>query len=522
MNMNRILAYFSVISIAALFWSCQKEGYGNYPGGEVSPYISLYDVRTIYKGQPITLDKENLFGSTSIAAVVVSDHAGNNLPDGLLIVQDNRRLNQQRGIAIPLGSDAKNYMPGDSLVIKIEGGVLNRVNGILQLTGITGAQISKITKVDVLPVVVPAANITANPDRYESTLVAIVDGSFIPLPQAGQVLSGDKTLNDGSGNVTLHTESGASFASNELFGRANYFGILLNKEGADGQLTPQFVPRIKEDIILLSSSIEIAPILISGFVSDAKGTDNNYEYMQFLAVVDIDFSKTPYSVVTTNNAGASTPTGVPKNSWATGGLRTYKFNLTSGTAKKGTFFYVGTSNKMINGSASTSIASSNWIRSFNYGTTNGDGFGTKTTNLLANSGNASGIAVFKGTTVALSTEPIDVIFIGSGGSLYDAGQPEYGYRITSNDLYKSVDLISLTPQPFYRSGSNTFNFPYSTSDMGFFNRLGGKYNTTMGRWTQRREQRTLLMEKTSEISFIEDSLSTKLMRIEGTNEVEDN
>lgn len=519
--MNRILATFSVIVVVAFAWGCQKEGYGNYPGGEISPYISLYDVRTVYKGASVVLDKENLFGSTSLAAVVISDHSGNNLPEGLLIVQDNRRLNQQRGIAIALGPEAKNYVPGDSVIINIEGGVLNRVNGMLQLSGITNAQINKVAKVAVLPVVVPAANITANPDRYECTLVAIVDGSFIPLPLPGQVLSGDKTLNDGSGNVVLHTEPGANFSNNALFGRANYYGIPLNKEGANGALVPQILPRIKEDIILLSSNIEITPILISGFVSDAKGTDNNYEYMQFLAVQDVDFSKTPFSVVTTNNAGASTPTGLPKNSWGTGGLRTYKFDLSSGTAKKGTFFYVGASTKMINGAASTSIASSNWIRSFNYGTTDGDGFGTKTTNLLANSGNASGIAVFRGTTVNLATEPVDVIFIGSGGTLYDATQPDFGYRITSNDLYKSVDLITLKPQPFYRSGSNTFNFPYSTADMGYFNQLGGKYNTTMGRWTQRREQKTLLMDKASPITFIEDSLSTKLMRIEGTNEVDD-
>ena len=519
--MKQVLSYTIIAMVIFSFANCKKTGYGNYPGGEVSHYISTYDIRTMYKGQDLILSKENMLGSTSLAVVVISNHTGNNLPENLLIVQDNRRLNQLRGISIDLGPEAKNYIPGDSVIIDIQGTLLTRKNGILQLSGITTSDINKVSTVTVTPVIVQAASIVANPERYESTLVAVVDGSFIPLPQVGETLSGNKTVNDGTGNVTLHTETDATFANQSLYGRANYYGISLNIEGANGTLIPQVLPRIKEDIILLSSDISIAPLVISGYVSDAPGTDNNYEYIQLLAVQDINFTITPFSVVTTNNAGGSTPTGLPKDGWATGGLRTYKFNLTSGGAAKGTFIYVGTSNKLINGSSSTSIASANWIRSFNYGTTNGDGFGTRTTNLLANSGNAFGIAVFKGTTVTLNTEPIDVIFIGSGGSLYDPLQPQYGYKITNNDLYKTVDLITLTPQPFYRSGNNTFNYPYNQSDLGFFNQLGGKYNTTMARWTQQRVQKALLMTKASPLSFIQDSLSTKLMKIDGTMEVED-
>lgn len=520
--MKQLLSY-TIIATAILFLvGCKKSEYGNYPGAEITPYISIFDLRALYKGQDVTLTKESLFGSTSIAAVVISDHSGNNLPEGLLFVQEARRLSQLRGIAVNLGADAKNYSPGDSVLINLEGAVLTRKDNMYQLLGVTVAAITKHSSVPLSPVVVPAATLRRDPERYESTLVAVVDGSFIPIPQEGEKLSGSKTINDGSGNITLYTEADATFANNPLYGRANYYGIVINQANEAGNLIPRVLPRVKEDIILLSSSTGLNSIIITGFVSDARGTDNNYEYIQLMAVEDINFAVTPYSLVTTNNAGASTPTGLPVRGWATGGLRTYKFNLTTGSAKKGTFFYVGASTKMINGSASTSIASSNWIRSFNYGSTDGDGFGTRTTNLLANSGNASGIAVFKGTTVTLDTEPVDVIFIGSGGTLYDRNQPDVGYRITSNDLYRPIDLISLQPQPFYRSGTNTFNFPYSQSDQGFFNRLGGKYNTTLGRWTERREQVPLLMEKTSPITFIEDSLSTRLMKIVGEGEVEDN
>lgn len=82
-------------------------------------------------------------------------------------------------------------------------------------------------------------------------------------------------------------------------------------------------------------------------MSDVKGGDGNYEYMQFMATRNIDFSEENFSVVVTNNAGASIPTGFPSKGWATGAAatkgnaRTFKFNLTSGTVAKGEFFYVG-------------------------------------------------------------------------------------------------------------------------------------------------------------------------------------
>ncbi len=136
------------VSILSIF-SCQKAinaingDYGNYPGGTISPYISILDIKNLYKGHDVTLSTENMLGSTSIAAVVVSDHRENNLPDGLLVVQDARRLSQLRGISIPLGADAAKYVTGDSVIIDVRGGVLKRVDGILQLTAITDEKIKK-------------------------------------------------------------------------------------------------------------------------------------------------------------------------------------------------------------------------------------------------------------------------------------------------------------------------------------------------------------------------------------------
>lgn len=505
MLMKKFLLYTFFLSSLISLWGCKKD---TYPGAAVSPYMALFDIRNLFKGNDVTLTRENMLGSTSIAVMVVSDHSGGNLPEGLLVVQDARRLSLLRGISIPLGADAAAYVPGDSLLIHVEGAVLKRVDGILQITGIENNDIKKVSSGNIIPINrVTSDKLVARPDDYESTLSVIVKGTFDPLPVAGDVLAGDKILNDGFDNITLHTSSTAAFAQQAALANANYYGILFNKPGKDGQLIPEYRVRTAEDIKVLSATVEIASVLITGFMSDVKGGDGNYEYVQFMATTDIDFEATPYAVVITNNANASTPTGYPANGWATGGMRTYKFSLSQGKAAKGTFFYVGGAGKMINGSGSTSMSSSNWIRAFDYTKNDGDGFGLKTSGLLANSGNASGIAVFRDSAVTADSKPVDVIFIATGGSLYSGGK---GYRITNTDYYDVINPITLASQPFYRQGSNTLSLVYNTADMGYFNMLGGVYDAKLGKWVKVRAQNNVLLAKTSTLSEIEGEGATTL------------
>lgn len=512
--MKKIVSYTVCLFGLMATWSCKKEG--NYPGAVISPYISMYDIRNIYKGSDVTLTTDVMFGSDNITGVVVSDHSGKNLPAGLLVVEDRRRLSLIRGISVNIGADAANYVPGDSVIIKVVGGVLKRVDGILQITGVPVSAVHKVATGRAIPFPIKdptTKDILADPDAYESVLSVVVKSGFNPLPAPTDVLAGNKTINDGFGDLTLHTEPTATFANNSLAFNANYYGIVFNTFDANKQLVPQLRLRTGSDVAVLSSSIELTPVIISGFMSDVvAGTDNdaNYEYIQLLATKDINFATTPYSLVTTNNAGAATPTGFPANGWATGGVRTYKFNLTSGTVTKGSYFYVGGTAKVINGISSTSIAASNWIKAYNYSTTDGEGFGTKTTNLLANSGNAFGIAVFATTNVTVNTTPVDVVFVATGGSLYTPGPPAQGYRIATNDLYDIKHPRTLEDQPFYRNGTNTFALTYNTIDLGYFNMLGGEYDANLAKWTKVRSQRNLLLTKTSTINEIENEFSTKL------------
>ncbi|MBV4359282.1 DUF5689 domain-containing protein [Pinibacter aurantiacus] len=503
--MKQILKYsFFALSLASL-WGCKKDV---YPGGVLSPYISVFDVRPLYKGTDVILTRENLQDADSIAVLVVSDFSGGNMPAGLLAVQDARRLSKVRGISIDLGTAATKYTTGDSLVVKISGGTLTRPNGILKITGLTESNIRKVSSGNAIPsTLVPNNLILANPDNYESALITILKGGFDPLPAPGETLKGDKNLNDGNGSITLHTEATASFADTVAPVLANFTGIVFtSNDGKTSKAT--FRLRTAKDIQLLSSEVKVAPVVITGFLADPynETTKNeaNYEYIQLKATKDIDFSKTPFAVVTTNNAGASTPVGNPTTGWATGGLRTFKFNLFSGTVKKGEFFYVGGTGKKINGETSGDISAANWIRTFDYTKIPGDGFGAVTTNILANSGNASGIAVFADSAVNANSEPVDVMFIATGGTIYAAGPPEVGYRITNTDYYDLKHPQTLKSQGFYRAGSNTRALAYPAANIGYFELLGGVYDTNLGRWTTARSQTNVLIpSKGGTIDMIE-------------------
>lgn len=500
--MKKSVLYIASLFALSLFGGCKKEG--AYPGGELSPYIAMLDLRDIHKGEDITLTKDNMFGATRITGIVVSDPSGGNLPAGLLVVQDSRRLSQLRGIAIPLGSDAAKYVPGDSVIINVEGGVLKRTNGILQLTGISNSNITKAgSGRPPAPLVVKASQILTSPGSYESVLVSVAKAGFDLSYPAGATYAGDRIINDGFGNLNLHTEATASWADKTLPFLSNFTGIVFRVNDT----TPKLWPRVESDVFILSATApKIASLVIAGFLTDPPGgagsTDANYEYIQLLATKNLDFSVTPFSIVTTNNAGASTPTGYPANGWATGDLRTYKINLTSGTVNAGQYLYVG-ANKNIWGAGSTDLGSAKWFIK-QYSMVDGDGFGKMTTNLLANSGNGAGIAVFDKTAVDASTVPVDVIFYGGAGMLYAA--PSSGYRITNTDYYDEKNPTNLADQPYYTQGSNTgkFGFPALVTNVGgSFAKLGGKYNKSSGRWTSARALTNVLLTPASQLADLE-------------------
>ncbi|QTE39603.1 DUF5689 domain-containing protein [Mucilaginibacter gossypii] len=481
-----------VLATAIGINSCKKN---NYAEGSLSPIIAVVDLKGIYKGSDVVLNSTNMGGAKEIVGVVISNAAAGNSPAGVLVVQNNRR-NAVRGISLEIGNAAANYVPGDSVIVQVEGATLTKVNGSMRVKGLTESSVNKVATNKAVKVQsVPSATLLASPDVYEGTLVTIAKAVTDPEPQQGETYAGDKTLNDGFGKIIMHTEANAAFATTELPFSANFTGIpLVITSGTDTKM--QLWPRTIDDVFTLAAT-KPSPIIITGYLTNPSGSDADYEYIQFKATKDIDFAVTNYAVVTCNNAGTNP---APANGWAQGLAKTYKFNLTSGTVKKGQFFYVG-GNKNIWGKGSTDISSSNWINSTMYAEVPGADFGNVTTNLLANSGNVAGVSVFAGTTVSAASVPLDVIMYGGGGTVYSAGPPEIGYRITNTDYYSTINPVTRTEQGFYGGGSNTSKLPLPTD--GLFSQLGGVYDALTGRWVAGRTVTSVPLTLTSPISTIE-------------------
>jgi len=493
-NMKKIILYISAIILFCGTWmGCKRET--DYIGVTVSPYISNFDLRKLFKNADLTLNNENLGGADFIKGVVISNFTGNNTPAGLLIIQNSRiagsGIDSLRGIAINIGTDAAKYIPGDSVHVRITGSTLKKVSGMLQLSGVLASNIEKkASGRTIITRAVNTASLVSRPEFYESTLITVSKGNVDPVPASGEKVVGNKNINDGYGTAVVHTETGASFASEEVTPFADFTGIVFNTTSG-----PQVWPRTFDDIFPLAV-IKPSALVITGYLTDPSGADNNYEYIQFKATRDIDFAVTPYSIVTCNNAGIL---AAPATGWALGGVRTYKINITTGTVKKGQFCYVG-GNKNIWGAGSTSISSAVWISSTQYSTVNSVDFGTATANLLANSGNVAGVAVFDGIKVDGNSIPLDVIMYGGNGAVYSAGPPEAGYRITNTDKYSTIQNRKAVA--FYGAGSNTSKFAFPTNT-GNFTMLGGVYDAKTGLWSTGRTAQFITLTATSPLSTIE-------------------
>ncbi len=494
--MKKFVFYITaLIAVGASLMGCKRDN--DYIPVAVSPYISNFDLRNLFKNTDLVLNTETLGGANFIKGVVVSDYSANNMPSGLLVIQNSRvagnAIDSLRGIAINLGSEASKYVPGDSVHVKITDATLTRANGILQLTGVIPSNIEKkASGRRIILRAVTAGALASRPGFYESTLVTVSKGKMDPAPVNGDTNAGNKTINDGFGTLTVHTEAGATFANQKPIPFADFTGIIFNTTAGI-----QLWPRTANDIFPLAEIIP-SPLIITGYLTDPSGSDANYEYIQFKATRDINFATTPLSIVTCNNAGIL---AAPNTGWAFGGVRTYKFNINSGTVKKGQFCYVG-ANKNIWGAGSTDISNGVWIASKQYSTVNGDDFGTATTNLLANSGNVAGVAVFAGLTVTAESVPLDVIMYGGGGTVYSAGPPEVGYRITNTDQYSTIQ--NRVTVPFYGAGTNTKRFGLPTT-AGAFTMLGGVYNAKDGTWPTGRAAKFIIMSATATLSSIEEA-----------------
>ena len=171
-------------------------------GGGGGGLVSIGTIRALYTGTNIKL------GAYKIAGVVTSDAAGKNISSGAIVLQDG-----DKGISIYFGGTVT-YNIGDSIVLDITGDSLLSYQGSLEIKTTFGT--AKPTPVATGKTVsvknITIANLLANFSSYEYTLVKISGAAA----SGGTTYSGARTLNDGTGSLTLYTGPSATFAPDPL------------------------------------------------------------------------------------------------------------------------------------------------------------------------------------------------------------------------------------------------------------------------------------------------------------------
>lgn len=495
--MKKLIYSFVIITVSAMMLTaCFKQK--DTLLGTPTVNVSVASVRNLYTGSAVQLTEENT-GVSRLAGTVISDVAGGNITKGQFVMVQTKD-GVTAGIVVTL-KDAEDvpYVPGDSLVIEIQGSTINRVKGSLQLMDIPKTKITKVAQGRfVKTLLITLDELAKNFNKYESMLVKIAGADLVPVPVANETYAGEKGLDDGStdADVKLSTESGATFASTKVPVNANFTGIATynNSQGNTTEgATMQLRMRSINDVEITSAPLN-ADLVISGFMADPRGGDapaagtssgysngvtvvhkGSYEYIQLMALRDINFALTPYSVVVASNGT------VTANGWAAGGTLTFKFNLTAGTAKAGTFLYVGGPGKVLGGywncGPTTDMSSGNWIRVINAPAAAYDDFGTAAATMgnMAGDGSnvADGIAVFTGTTVTPTSVPIDAVFYGTKiTTAYNAAN-KWGYRVPLNDHYNPVNPETGEAQPFFGQGTNLYMYRQPAADVGDYSKLGG-------------------------------------------------
>lgn len=159
-------------------------------------------------------------GSTSvpigrkIRGVVISDYVNGNMNTRNMVVQQD-----SSGIAVRF-SAAHNFSVGSIVEVNVSGQSLSEFNGLLQVGGsINTATCQVVGTGSVTPRVATIAEIQANFDAWESTLVKVVNTTITNAggPNYGSGVSplqGYCTLNDGSSStITLYTSQTSTFTA---------------------------------------------------------------------------------------------------------------------------------------------------------------------------------------------------------------------------------------------------------------------------------------------------------------------
>ena len=168
-------------------------------GGGAETLVDISSIRSIFTGATTFVPS-----GRKIRGLVISDRTGNNLNNKNLFLQDGTA-----GIGVRFDV-AHSFNLGDEVEISVSDAELSEFNKLLQVNDVplTNA-VLKSTGNTITPRIATIAEINANFNAWESTLVKILNVNIT----GGATLSGNRTLNDGTGTIAMFTNANATFSS---------------------------------------------------------------------------------------------------------------------------------------------------------------------------------------------------------------------------------------------------------------------------------------------------------------------
>ncbi|WEK19815.1 MAG: DUF5689 domain-containing protein [Candidatus Pedobacter colombiensis] len=226
--MKKIFYLILIVTTSIGFSSCLKENINNSIGTP-NPMVSIYVIRDAFKDADLKLEPSILSGAHVTSGVVISENGALNLPAGSIVIQSTWR-NLTRGIVLDVDPTvAANYKRGDSILVDLKSAVLGSNQGSLQIKGITGDQITKVSANNAIVTRSLSINdIATKFSQYESTMISIT-GDINPLPVSGETFAGKKVIGTGANTLNLFTEQNAVFAKDKIAPSATFVGILYQQ-----------------------------------------------------------------------------------------------------------------------------------------------------------------------------------------------------------------------------------------------------------------------------------------------------
>jgi hypothetical protein len=165
-------------------------GGGSGSGGTLNQ-ITIQDTRNLFSGVSVTAPD-----TTKIVGVVISDIVGGNWVDQNVVIQE------PNGSGITVRFDAAHsFNLGDELEVNISQVTIEEFNGLLQVNGVPLANATVLSSGNTItPRVATVADITANANAWESTLINVQAADL-----NGGTTYGDFgiMLNDATGSISM-------------------------------------------------------------------------------------------------------------------------------------------------------------------------------------------------------------------------------------------------------------------------------------------------------------------------------